>query len=111
MPISTQAASFEDFLNAPARLAAGSSGVVVRPQNECSPETDSCVRAATSDSKNASEFSPKKEKVGLTIDSAIVEAVDDYIYQERKRGRRLKKNGVYEAALRQFLGLEGGGLQ
>ena len=50
----------------------------------------------------------RKEKVGLTIDTEILDAIDDYIYYERKQGRRLKKNDVYEAALRQYLGLEGG---
>ncbi|WP_160325403.1 hypothetical protein [Adlercreutzia muris] len=45
--------------------------------------------------------------MGLTIDEGLIDAVDDYIYLARKQGRRLKKNDVYEAALRQFLKAEG----
>jgi hypothetical protein len=51
--------------------------------------------------------SPKKVKVGLTIDEGLIDAIDDYIYLARKQGRRLKKNDVYEIALRQFLKAEG----
>ena len=51
--------------------------------------------------------SSQKIKVGLTIDEGLIDAVDDYIYHARKQGRRLKKNDVYEAALRQFLKTEG----
>lgn len=51
--------------------------------------------------------SSQKVKVGLTIDEGLIDAVDDYIYLARKQGRRLKKNDVYEAALRQFLKAEG----
>ena len=40
-------------------------------------------------------------------DENLIDAVDDYIYHARKQGRRLKKNDVYEAALRQFLEAEG----
>lgn len=50
--------------------------------------------------------SSRKVKVGLTIDEGLVDAVDDYIYHARKQGRRLKKNDVYEAALRHFLETE-----
>ena len=49
----------------------------------------------------------QKVKVGLTIDESLVDAVDDYIYHARKQGRRLKKNSVYETALRRFLEAEG----
>ena len=41
------------------------------------------------------------------MDQSLIDAVDDYIYLARKQGRRLKKNDVYEAALRQFLKTEG----
>lgn len=94
-------ASFEDFLNAPSRLAkraASADGSPAKPAPSPLPS-----RSAT-----PPKARPKKEKVGLTLDPAIIEAVDDYIYHERKRGRRLKKNDVYEAALRQFLGIDGG---
>ena len=43
----------------------------------------------------------------MTIDEGLIDAIDDYIYHARKQGRRLKKNDVYEIALRQFLKAEG----
>lgn len=100
MTQSAQAASFEDFLKAPSRLA--EEGGIPEPSLR---PTDS-IAAASSLRPPKPKSTPRKEKVGLTIDVALVEAVEDYIYQERKQGRRLKKNDVYEAALRQFLGLE-----
>lgn len=95
-----QAASFEDFLEAPSRLA--EQGGIPEPSLRPTSST-----ASPSPSRpHRSKATPKREKVGLTIDTALIEAVEDYIYRERKQGRRLKKNDVYEAALRQFLELE-----
>lgn len=93
-------ASFETFLEAPARLSERS-GVHVDDSNREVPSP----AAAPSSARGASHLEPhsRKVKVGLTIDENLVDAVDDYIYYARKQGRRLKKNDVYEAALRQFL--------
>ena len=96
-------ASFEDFLGAPVRLsgrkgarAAASGGEMPAPVARPSSERGEKCPAAS-----------QKVKVGLTIDEGLIDAVDDYIYLARKQGRRLKKNDVYEAALRQFLKAEG----
>lgn len=101
----SKAASFDDFLAAPTRVmkrgrtqAASSSKAGRTPMNHSSPAS----------SARSPKASSQKVKVGLTIDSDIIDAIDDYIYHERKQGNRLKKNDVYEAALRQFLGLKGG---
>lgn len=98
-----KAASFEDFLEAPSRLAKRSTQNVVAHSERSVPTKPLASRNST-----RSKSSSRKEKVGLTIDVDIIDAIDDYIYHERKQGRRLKKNDVYEAALRQFLGMEGG---
>lgn len=97
-------ASFEDFLGAPVRLsgrkgarAAASGGEMPAPVARPSSERGMKRPAASS----------QKVKVGLTIDEGLIDAVDDYIHLARKQGRRLKKNDVYEAALRQFLEAEG----
>lgn len=106
MPEKAQAASFEDFLKAPSRLeeqAATAAGVPEGEDAFMAP-----IESPSRRSANRSEASFRKVKVGLTIDSDIIDAIDDYIYHERKQGNRLKKNDVYEAALRRFLGLEGG---
>lgn len=98
-------ASFEAFLEAPTRLSergaahAGDSGGEARVLAA----TPSSARGA-----NCPKAPSRKVKVGLTIDESLIDAVDDYIYHARKQGRRLKKNDVYEAALRQFLETEGG---
>ena len=96
------AAPFEDFLRAPERIAAcngeGAKASVRRGV--------SLVGSVPSAPLAQAPVPPRKEKVGLTLDPALVEAVDDYIYQERKKGRRLKKNQVYEEALRRFLRVE-----
>ena len=107
MTDSTQAVSFEDFLKAPSRLKdhkAQDAGTLSK--NDMSTTRAGSNSSRSSDGRKAGS---RKEKVGLTIDSDILDAIDDYIYNERKRGHRLKKNDVYEAALRQFLGIEGGG--
>lgn len=97
-------ASFEEFLGAPARLSerkgtrAGDSGID-EPASAAGPSSARGMKRPAA--------SPKKVKVGLTIDEGLIDAVDDYIYHARKQGRRLKKNDVYEAALRQFLKTEG----
>ena len=100
-----KAASFEDFLAASSRLAERGA-----EREAASREGDASLSDTGAPFRDARrpKASSRKEKVGLTIDSAIVDAIDDYIYHERKQGRRLKKNDVYEAALRQFLGLEEG---
>ena len=103
MAKSSKEASFEEFLAAPERIAGMDAGLSTGKPRQSDEAKQSRSRSASSPSR------VKKEKVGLTIDPAIIEAVDDYIYQERKRGKRLKKNDVYEMALRQFLGLEKGG--
>ncbi|WP_160707947.1 hypothetical protein [Enterorhabdus sp. P55] len=97
-------ASFEDFLGAPARLS----------ERKVCHTSDSSGEAPAPAGKPSSAPSAKypkapshKAKVGLTIDENLIDAVDDYIYHARKQGRRLKKNDVYEAALRQFLEAEG----
>lgn len=102
MSSGAQAASFEDFLKAPSRLAKQTTKPPFPPRGEATIESGAPYPAREVEAPKAS---PRKEKVGLTIDPALIEAVDDYIYHERKRGHRLKKNDVYEAALRQFLGL------
>ncbi len=88
-----KAASFEEFLEAAERFDA--TQVMAQAARACA-ETHA---GAVPDKR-------PKEKVGLTISPDLVEAVDDYIYQQRKLGVRLKKNDVYEAALRSFLHLE-----
>ena len=103
MSRTTQAASFEEFLKAPTRLAKQATGSSSRPQRNEALASD--ANGFSARAPRRPETSRKKEKIGLTIDPALIDAVDDYIYHERKRGRRLKKNDVYEAALRQFLGL------
>ncbi len=97
-------ASFEDFLGAPVRLsgrkgarAAASGGEMPAP----------VARPSSERGEKCPTASSQKVKVGLTIDEGLIDAVDDYIYLARKQGRRLKKNDVYEAALRQFLEAEG----
>ena len=97
-------ASFEDFLGAPVRLserkgarAAASGGEMPAP----------VARPSSERGEKCPTVSSQKVKVGLTIDEGLIDAVDDYIYLARKQGRRLKKNDVYEAALRQFLEAEG----
>ena len=97
-------ASFEDFLGAPVRLsgrkgarAAASGGEMPAP----------VARPSSERGEKCPTASSQKVKVGLTIDEGLIDAVDDYIYLARKQGRRLKKNDVYEAALRQFLKAEG----
>ncbi|MEB1813760.1 hypothetical protein [Adlercreutzia mucosicola] len=97
-------ASFEDFLGAPVRLsgrkgarAAASGGEMPAP----------VARPSSERGEKCPSASSQKVKVGLTIDEGLIDAVDDYIYLARKQGRRLKKNDVYEAALRQFLKAEG----
>ena len=97
-------ASFEDFLRAPARL--------VERQGKHSDDSSSdalasAVKPPSVRAKKRSTASSQKVKVGLTIDEDLVDAADDYIYLARKKGRRPKKNDVYEAALRQFLKAEG----
>ena len=97
-------ASFEEFLGAPARLSereelrAGDSGSEA-PAPIAGPSSARGMKRPAA--------SPKKVKVGLTIDEGLIDAIDDYIYYARKQGRRLKKNDVYEIALRQFLKSEG----
>lgn len=93
-------ASFEAFLEAPARLSEQRGVHASDPSREVPSPT-----AAPSSACGASHLEPhpRKVKVGLTIDENLIDAVDDYIYYARKQGRRLKKNDVYEAALRQFL--------
>lgn len=97
-------ASFEDFLGAPARLSE-------RGVFHAGESTKEASAPAAESSSAHSAIHPKapsqKVKVGLTINESLVDAVDDYIYHARKQGRRLKKNDVYEAALRQFLEAEG----
>ena len=97
-------ASFEDFLGASVRLsgrkgarAAASGGEMPAP----------VARPSSERGEKCPSASSQKVKVGLTIDEGLIDAVDDYIYLARKQGRRLKKNDVYEAALRQFLKAEG----
>lgn len=97
-------ASFEKFLGAPARLSeregtrAGDSG---------SEATAPVAGPSSAHGVKRPAASSQKVKVGLTIDKGLIDAVDDYIYHARKQGRRLKKNDVYEIALRQFLENEG----
>ncbi len=97
-------ASFEDFLGAPTRLSererthAGNSG---------SEAPAPAARPSLARGAKSPKTPSQKVKVGLTIDESLVDAVDDYIYHARKQGRRLKKNSVYETALRRFLEAEG----
>lgn len=100
-----KAASFEDFLGAPSRLAR--QGVRSVPHSGDG-ASRSEGKALPPHGATRSKAPVKKEKVGLTIAPEIIDAIDDYIYSERKQGRRIKKNDVYEAALRQFLGLDEG---
>lgn len=97
-------ASFEDFLGASDRISdrrvfhvGDSSREATAPAAE-SPSVRGAIRP---------KVPSQKVKVGLTINESLVDAVDDYIYHARKQGRRLKKNDVYEAALRKFLEAEG----
>lgn len=101
----TKPASFEDFLEAPARVKTHG-----RTQSVGSgkPGRTLASHSGSPSSAKGPKVSPHKVKVGLTIDSDIIDAIDDYIYHERKQGKRLKKNDVYEAALRQFLGMKEG---
>ena len=101
MSQTTKAVSFEEFLGASTRLAQRPGGKTASTPAE--PSTSS----TKDQSPSSPPQKPMREKVGLSIDSRIVDAIDDYIYLPRKQGRRLKKNDVYETALRQFLGLEG----
>lgn len=97
-------ASFEDFLGASARL----SGREVTCDDGSGSEAPSHVaRLSSSSGMKRPSASSQKVKVGLTIDEGLIDAIDDYIYYARKQGRRLKKNDVYEIALRQFLKSEG----
>lgn len=106
MPKNARAASFEEFLDAPSRIAEKGHLVIASGETHIEPPAQQITAPHSPDHPSAR---PKKEKVGLTIDPAIVDAIDDYIYHARKEGRRLKKNDVYEAALRQFLGLDESG--
>lgn len=101
----TKAASFEDFLETPTRLAERKPAKAARSSKDAREQTP---HGSSAFEAKGSKASRHKVKVGLTIDSDIIDAVDDYIYHERKQGNRLKKNDVYEAALRQFLGLKEG---
>lgn len=97
-------ASFEDFLEAPARL--------LERRETCAGDSnrEAPARPAEPSSAHSAKrprIPSRKVKVGLTIDEDLIDAVDDYIYHARKQGHRLKKNDVYEAALRQFLEAEG----
>lgn len=108
MAQNTKIASFEEFLEAPSRIAEKGQ-VAMDSEEPCAgPRTQ---QTSSTHSLGRPSTLPKKEKVGLTLDPAIIDAVDDYIYHARKQGRRLKKNDVYEAALRQFLGLDEGNLR
>lgn len=97
-------ASFEEFLAAPSRL---SEREKTRAGDSRSETPSPAGNPLSAHDAKRPETSPQKVKVGLTIDESLVDAVDDYIYHARKQGRRLKKNDVYEAALRQFLKTEG----
>ncbi len=106
MPKNVKAASFEEFLDAPSRLAEKGHLAIASEETCAEPPTQQILASHTLE---RSSVHPKKTKVGLTLDPAIVDAIDDYIYHARKQGQRLKKNDVYEAALRQFLGLDESG--
>ena len=97
-------ASFEDFLGAPVRLS-GRKGARAAASGDEMPTP--VARPSSERGEKCPSASSQKVKVGLTIDEGLIDAVDDYIYLARKQGRRLKKNDVYEAALRQFLKAEG----
>lgn len=97
-------ASFEDFLGAPARLSERETTCDGDSGSEASSHV---VKLSSSSGMKRPAASSQKVKVGLTIDEGLIDAIDDYIYYARKQGRRLKKNDVYEAALRQFLKAEG----
>lgn len=97
-------ASFEDFLRAPARLAERQGK---HSDDSSSDAPASAVKPPSVRAEKHSMAPSQKVKVGLTIDEDLVDAIDDYIYLARKQGRRLKKNDVYEAALRRFLKAEG----
>lgn len=109
MPKAVQPASFEDFLKSPSRLAERAASAAKAPDGENPSATQAEPRPLHSSTR--AKAPSEKRKVGLTIDADVIDAIDDYIYHERKQGRRLKKNDVYEAALRQFLGLEDGDAQ
>ncbi len=104
MPKAIKPASFEDFLGAAARL---SEQKVLHAGSSSREEPASAVKPSSAPSAKYPKAPSRKVKVGLTIDEDLIDAVDDYIYHARKQGRRLKKNDVYEAALRQFLEAEG----
>jgi hypothetical protein len=97
-------ASFEEFLEASTRLSKQGE---VRAGDSGSEAAASAAKPHSACRLKRPMSSSQKVKVGLTIDEGLVDAVDDYIYHARKQGRRLKKNDVYEAALRQFLEAEG----
>lgn len=97
-------ASFEDFLGAPARLS--EQGVFHADDSSKEASAPAAKPSSTPGAKHPKAPS-QKVKVGLTINESLVDAVDDYIYHARKQGHRLKKNDVYETALRQFLEAEG----
>lgn len=105
MPKVTKPASFEDFLEAPTRLAKQRSA---HGDDSAEPVSSRTPQHRPAPVAQRSTAPSNKVKVGLTIDSDVLDAIDDYIYHARKQGRRLKKNDVYEAALRQFLGMGGG---
>lgn len=97
-------ASFENFLEAPSRLSKqGAFHTKSFSRKTPTPE----AKLSSAHGAARPKTSSPKVKVGLTIDERLIDAVDDYIYHARKQGHRLKKNDVYEAALRQFLEAEG----
>lgn len=97
-------ASFEDFLEAPTRLSEQREGRAGDSKRKApAPSAEPSFTHGTERPKTSSQ----KVKIGLTIEENLIDAVDDYIYHARKQGRRLKKNDVYEAALRQFFEAEG----
>lgn len=104
MSKATKPASFEVFLEAPARLSEREGAHAGSPSSETSVPA---IRSSSARGTKSPKAPVQKVKVGLTIDEGLVDAIDDYIYHARKQGRRLKKNNVYEAALRQFLEAEG----
>lgn len=97
-------ASFEEFLGAPARLSEREG---TRDGNSGSEASAPVAGPSPAHGMKRPGVSSQKVKIGLTMDQSLIDAVDDYIYLARKQGRRLKKNDVYEAALRQFLKTEG----
>ena len=104
MSKAVEPASFEDFLGAPARLSEQEGA---RASDASSEAPAAAARPSSVRDAKHPAASSQKVKVGLTIDESLVDAIDDYIYHARKQGRRLKKNSVYETALRQFFEAEG----